>query len=162
MAPDRADDLVVLSLHEAGVVLVVVGGTAAVLQGAPIITEDLDIVHHQTPENVDRLLAWLLAHGAYHRFDLANRRLPPTREQLAGTGQLNFQTDIGNLDVLCELGPGEGYEQLLDDTFVLASGVRVLDLARLIVVKARAGRPKDRAVLPVLIATLDEKRRAKS
>ena len=37
--------------------------------------------------------------------------------------------------------------------------VRVLGLARLIAVKARAGRPKDRAVLPVLIATLDEQRK---
>jgi hypothetical protein len=35
--------------------------------------------------------------------------------------------------------------------------VRVLDLPRLIAVKARANRPKDRAVLPLLLATLDER-----
>ena len=39
--------------------------------------------------------------------------------------------------------------------------IRVLGLSRLIAVKAKAGRPKDRAVLPVLVATLDEQRRSK-
>ncbi|MBI4952799.1 MAG: hypothetical protein HY908_12260 [Myxococcales bacterium] len=84
--------------------------------------------------------------------------LPPTRQQLLGKGQLNFETDLGKVDVLCELGPGEGYEQILEDT-VVVGGIRVLGLARLIAVKARANRPKDRATLPVLIATLDERTR---
>jgi hypothetical protein len=39
--------------------------------------------------------------------------------------------------------------------------IRGLHEARLIAVKARAGRPKDRAVLPVLVATLDEQIRSK-
>ncbi|XXX72392.1 hypothetical protein WMF30_32570 [Sorangium sp. So ce134] len=38
--------------------------------------------------------------------------------------------------------------------------VRVLSLERLIEVKAKLTRPKDRAMLLVLQATLDEKRRA--
>ena len=125
------------------------------------MTFDLDIVHRRTPDNVDRLLAWLLAHDAVHRFDLSNRRLPPTRELLLGRGHLNFRTSLGDLDVLCELGPGEGYDELLPDSISIALGsvtVQVLGLARLIEVKARAGRPKDRAVLPVLIATLDEQK----
>jgi hypothetical protein len=62
-------------LHEAQVELVIVGGLAAVLHAVPILTEDLDIVHRRTPENVARRLAWLLAHDAYNRFDLANRRV---------------------------------------------------------------------------------------
>lgn len=157
-------DAIFRGLHEAGVEHIVVGGMAAVLQQAPIFTEDLDIVHRRTPENVARLLRWLLAHGAYHRLDLANRRLPPQEDGLLGHGHLNLQTDLGKLDVLCEIGENEGYEELLPDTTVLHDGpfpLRVLGLARLISVKARAGRPKDRAVLPVLMATLDEKRRAK-
>lgn len=106
-------------LVEAGVEFIVVGGAAGVILGAPIVTLDLDIVHRRTPENVDLLLAWLLAHGAYHHFDLANRRLPPTRDLLLGQGHLNLQADLGKLDVLCELGPGEDYEQLLGDTVVV-------------------------------------------
>ena len=35
---------------------VVVGGVSAVLNGAPISTFDLDIVHSRAPENIDRLL----------------------------------------------------------------------------------------------------------
>jgi hypothetical protein len=151
-------------LVEARVEFIVVGGVAAVMLGAPVVTLDLDIVHRRTPDNVERLLAWLLAHHAYHRFDLADRRLPPARELLLGNGHINLQTDLGKLDVLCELGLGEGYDEVLVDTVVLDNdsfSLRVLGLARLIAVKARAGRPKDRAVLPVLMATLDEWKRQK-
>jgi hypothetical protein len=149
-------------LTAAGVELIVVGGSAAILGGAFIVTEDLDIVHRRTPENVARLLAWLLAHGAYHRFDLANRRLPPREDALLGHGHLNLQIDLGKLDVLCELAEGEGYDEILADTILVENGeltVRVLGLSRLIAVKARANRPKDRAVLPILVAALDEQRR---
>jgi hypothetical protein len=149
-------------LMEAGIELIVVGGTAAILNGAFVVTEDLDIVHRRTPENVARLLAWLLAHGAYHRFDLANRKLPPKADALLGHGHLNLETDLGKLDVLCELGEGEGYDEVLADTVLVNSGaltLRVLALPRLIAVKSRAGRAKDRAVLPILVAALDEQRR---
>ena len=150
-------------LTEARIEFFVVGGAAALMLGAPIVTFDLDIVHRRTPENVERLLAWLLSHGAYHRLDLANRKLPPTREPLLGSGHVNLQLDIGKLDVLCELMPGDGYEELLPSTVVLELGelrVRVLRLEKIIEMKSRAGRAKDKAVLPVLLATLDEQRKA--
>lgn len=149
-------------LTETGVEFIVVGGSAAILGGAFVVTEDVDIVHRRTSENVARLLGWLLSHGAYHRFDLANRRLPPKEDALLGHGHLNLQLDLGKLDVLCELSEGEGYEEILADTVLVQSGeltLRVLGLSRLIAVKARAGRPKDRAVLPILVAALDEQRR---
>jgi hypothetical protein len=47
-------------LSAAGVEFIVVGGAAALLHGAPITTQDLDIVHRRTPENVERLLHVLL------------------------------------------------------------------------------------------------------
>ena len=149
-------------LCEAGVEFIVVGGEAAVLQGAMIVTQDLDVVHRRTPENVGRLLPWLLAHDAYNRADLANRRLRPKEDALLGHGHVLLQTDLGKLDVLCELAEGEGYEEILADTVIVEAGgarLRVLGLPRLIAVKGRAGRPKDRAVLPVLIATLDQQRK---
>jgi hypothetical protein len=37
--------------------------------------------------------------------------------------------------------------------------VRVLSLARLVAVKTRVGRAKDRAMLPLLIALLDEEKK---
>jgi predicted nucleotidyltransferase len=151
-------------LHDAGVEFLVVGGAAAVFSGAPIVTFDLDVVHRRTPENVDRLLAWLLEHQAYHRLDLANRRLPPTREPLLGKGHLNLQTNLGKLDVLGELAEGQGYDELLPHAFeheVVGRRVLVLGLEKVIEMKARAGRPKDKAVLPLLLATLDERKKAK-
>jgi hypothetical protein len=50
----RSADLSALlaALYDSKVEFIVVGGVAAVLQGAPITTTDLDIVHSRTPENV--------------------------------------------------------------------------------------------------------------
>jgi hypothetical protein len=149
-------------LVEEGIEFIVVGMTAAVLQGVPATTQDLDIVHRRTPENIARLLALLLRLGAYHRNDLANRRLPPAADALAGTGHLNLQTTHGPLDVLCELAEGEGYDEINPDTVSVSDGeitLRVLGLPRLIEVKTRAGRAKDKFALPLLLATLEERRR---
>ena len=159
MPGDEGAGGVLAGLLASEVDFIVVGATAAVMQGAPVVTFDLDIVHSRSPDNVERLLSWLLENGAHHRFDLANRMLPPTREALLGRGHINLATGVGDIDVLCELEPGQGFDQLLLETIEVASGVnrvRVLSLARLIAAKTHAGRPKDRAMLPLLIATLDE------
>lgn len=164
MEEARETTPILTGLALAGVEFIVVGGTAAIMRGAPITTLDVDILHRRTEQNVTLLLQWLLAHHACHRFDLANRRLPPAREQLMGSGHVNLQTDLGKLDVLCELALGEGYDEVVGDSSWLEHAtcrVRVLNLERLITVKAKAGRPKDRMVLPILIATLDEIRKHK-
>jgi len=44
-----------LALREAGVDFLVLGGLAAVLNGAPVSTFDLDIVHSREPANIARL-----------------------------------------------------------------------------------------------------------
>lgn len=154
--PSQADVAALLRrLAEAGVELIVVGGTAAQLHGSSLSTLDLDIVHRRTPENVDRLLRVLEALDAFHRYDLAKRRLPPTREQLSGSGQLNLSTRLGPLDPLCELEPGQGYDELIEHTVrVDADGwqVRVLDLPTLIAVKAKVGRAKDKLAIAELVA----------
>ena len=149
-------------LVQANVEFIVVGGTAAVLHAAPVTTQDLDIVHRRTPENVARLLGVLAKLDAVMRYDLANRNLRPTAEMLLGRGQINLSTTLGPLDPLCELGEGQGYDELLSHTIVLSDGpltLRVLDLPTLIDVKSRTGRAKDRVVLPILIATLEEQQK---
>jgi hypothetical protein len=55
-----ANKLILLALLDAGVEFIVVGGTAAVIMGAPVVTFDIDIVHRRTPENVDRLYEFLI------------------------------------------------------------------------------------------------------
>ncbi len=162
MVDADATNEILRELAAADVAFIVVGMSAAVLQAVPVVTFDLDIVHRRTDENIARLLGWLRSRGAYHRLDLANRRLPPTPEQLAGTGHVNLATNLGPLDCLCELTPGEGYEELEGDCIevsVKGATVKVLGLERLIAVKTAANRLKDRAMLPVLLATLDERRR---
>src|SRR5262245_17223905 len=157
----KAADLPALlaTLCDAGVEFIIVGGVAAVLQGVPITTTDLDIVHRRTPENVARLLEVLLTLDATMRYDMARRGLRPTAEMLAGRGQVNLSTSLGPIDPLCQLDEGRGYDELLAHCeTVVEEGrtLRVLDLPTLIEVKTKAGRPKDRVVLPILVATLQE------
>ena len=46
-------------LLEAGVDFVLVGGLAAVFQGAPVTTMDVDVVHSRSHENAAKLLRWI-------------------------------------------------------------------------------------------------------
>jgi hypothetical protein len=148
-------------LAESEVEFVVVGMTAGVLQGAPVTTVDLDVVHRRTRENVARLLGVLTQIDALYRHD--PRRLRPQESHLVGPGHQLLTTTLGDLDCLGEIGEGVGYEALVGRSveMKLAGGrtVRVLGLPALIEAKERAGRPKDLAVLPVLRAALDEQTR---
>jgi hypothetical protein len=148
-------------LGRAQVELVVVGMTAAILQGAPMLTNDVDVVHRRTPENVDRLLRALGQLDAVYRTD--RRRLRPKASVLLGPGHNLFETRAGDLDCLGTIDDSLRYEDLLPDSIIvdLGGGVqcRALLLERVIEIKQRAGRPKDLAALPVLRATLDEIRR---
>src|SRR5450432_1436896 len=47
------------ALTQAGVEFIVVGGVSAVLQGVPVVTQDLDLCYRRTPENVRRLASAL-------------------------------------------------------------------------------------------------------
>jgi hypothetical protein len=158
--PRQADlRALVEALVGAGVEFIVVGGGAAVLQGAPTTTLDLDIVHRQTPENISRLLQLLDSLGAYIR-EAGNRRLRPDASLLMGQGQIRLSTDLGPLDPLCRLHDGRGYEELLVHSEVVTDGqiqLRVIDLPTLIEIKSTTGRSKDKLIVPVLLALLAER-----
>jgi len=142
--------------------LIVVGGVCAVLHGAPINTFDLDLVHSRAPDNLERLLGALQALDARYR-DPAGRKLRPQLSHLASTGHQLLTGTAGPFDLLGTIGTGLGYPDLLQHTVELQVGpglhVRVLDLAKLIEIKEQLGRDKDRAVLPILRRTLEEKLR---
>jgi predicted nucleotidyltransferase len=145
-------------LVDAGVEFIVVGGAAAVLHGAPITTEDLDIVHRRTPENVSRLKNVLRDLDAHVR-ELANRRLAPQESALLGEGHVLLSTRLGPLDCLGTLVDGRGFEDLVSHTELIedeGSEFRVLDLSTLIDLKTKTGRAKDRLMLPVLVALSEE------
>jgi predicted nucleotidyltransferase len=155
--PKFREALDVLAHH--GVELIVVGGVAAVLGGAPISTFDLDVVHHRTPANVARLLAALGDLDARYR-DLTGRILRPEAHGLEGPGHHLLLTRAGPLDVLGQIGAGHAYEDLLGDSALQSLGpitIHVLGLEALIRTKAHANRDKDRAVLAILRRTLEER-----
>jgi len=150
-----ADIIQTLVAHE--VEFIVVGGMAAVLQGAQVHTIDLDSVYALPEPNLARLQRALTELGAVFRDD--PRRIAPNRSHLQSRGHKLLQTKAGPLDVLATIETSTTFSDLLPESDWLevdGARFRVLSLARLIVVKERLNRPKDQAMLVLLRATLDE------
>jgi predicted nucleotidyltransferase len=142
-----------------GVDFIVVGGVSAVLHGAPITTFDLDLVHSRAPDNIDRLLSALQDLGAYYRGQ-GERRLKPDRAHLISSGHQLLMTSFGPLDLLGTIGAHRSYDDLLEHTTELQVGglrLRVLNLETLIEIKEEVGHEKDKAAIPILRRTLQEK-----
>jgi predicted nucleotidyltransferase len=160
--PERKLIATLRALHDGGVEFVLVGGLAAVLQGAPIDTFDIDVVHSREAENVARLQPVLEALDAVFRIQPA-RRLKPNASHLASAGHLNLITRYGPLDLLGTIGRDLGYRELLPHSADLDIGedlrIRVLDLETLIALKEELAGEKDRAALPILRRTLEERRK---
>ena len=150
-----------LSAHE--VEFIIVGGVSAVLNGAPISTFDLDIVHSREPDNLSRLTKALTALDAYYRFH-PDQEIRPDKPRLDSPDHQLLMTQHGPLDVLGSIGSDQDYGDLVDHSIRLEIGdgraVRVLDLDMLIAIKEQLNTAKDRAVLPILRRTRDEIRRS--
>ncbi|NCQ62079.1 MAG: hypothetical protein GW913_15585 [Myxococcales bacterium] len=87
------------------------------------------------------------------------RVLSPSRAALLGPEQCLQSTNLGPLDCLGSLHDGRTFDDLAPSAVTLSDGrstSRVVDLPTLIEIKARAGRPKDRLVVPILLALQDE------
>lgn len=148
------------TLATSDVEFIVVGMLAAVAQGAPVTTHDLDIVHRRTPANIAKLVDVLV-----NKLDARYRGRPdvqrPTAEILSGTGHSLLKTSLGPLDVLGAIEGGRDYDALLPASQrIEISGhpVHVLGLATLIELKRESTRLKDQLVLPILEETLRQSR----
>ena len=143
------ETLTLLLRHE--VEFIVVGGVGAVIQGSPLFTFDLDIVHRRTRENIENLKRALAAMHARYRI---KPELSPDNTHLESKGHQLLITDFGPLDVLGMIGHDWDYERLLPFcrfvTVADAGEVRVLELGKLIEVKEETATEKDRATLPIL------------
>lgn len=149
MTPSFREILEVLNRHR--VEYIVVGGVAAVIQGAPITTFDLDALVRVAPDNAGRLLEALSELEARYREH--QTVLKPTEEDILAGGHLLLMTRAGPLDVLGYIGDGRRYEDLITATSevaLTAGTLRVLDLEELIRQKKALDRPKDRAVADLL------------
>ena len=135
---------------------ILVGGLAAVIQGAPITTMDVDIVHDQSAENIDRLFTFLKSIDAFYRRP-DDKVIKPKEDDLSGRGHALFATRLGALDVLAVIEGGRAYGDLLEHTVEIGfrnHTIRVLDLKMLIELKRSSKDPKDMQRLPVLEETL--------
>ncbi len=138
---------------------VVVGGVAAVLQGAPVTTFDLDALIKVDSNNVDKVASALAELDARYR---EHRDLRPSREDLAAGGHLLLMTDSGPFDVLGFIGGGKRYEDIVGSAVSLDVGeltIKVLSLTALVEEKKVLGRDKDLAVVKLLEAVLARKQR---
>ena len=151
------------ALVRARVEFIVVGGVCAVLHGAPVSTFDLDVVHARTPENLDRLANALEQLGAHYR---EKPQIRPDAVRLDTPGHHLLMTDHGPLDILGSLTGGGGYTDLIQHTESVDLGegasVVILDLPTLVHLKKVLDRERDRAVLPILRKTLEERGRKES
>ncbi len=146
-------------LEQHGVEYVVVGGVAAVLQGAPVTTFDLDALIKVDPQNVDRVATVLTALDARYR---EHSNLRPSRDDVAAGGHLLLMTDSGPFDVLGFIGGRRRYEDVASSAITLAVDtltIKVLPLVALIEEKKALGRDKDLAVVKLLEAVLTRQQR---
>ncbi len=145
---------VVAALAEAGLEAVLIGNAAAAIQGAPVTTVDFDFMFRDTPVNVaklkkfaDRLEAVILRPyypaSAHYRVVNDDRGL-----------QADFMPAIHGVRSF------NGLRSRAEKVQFGGRWLWVAHLADIIASKQAAGRPRDKAVLDILEATLREKSRA--
>jgi len=147
---DEAFVLAVLkALKESSLEAIVVGSVAAVLQGSPVTTQDMDLLVRDTPTNRKKIAALGKRLGSRPR---AISDLSPA---------LRIDLPAAAVDVLFDRLPGDlGFEALRARSLSIAVGrqtARVACLEDIIASKAACGRPKDLAQLPLLRETLKVK-----
>jgi predicted nucleotidyltransferase len=143
-------------LLEAGIKFILVGGLAAVVQGAPVTTMDVDIVHYRSSANISKLIAFLKSINAiYRRSD--DKVIGPCERDISQMGHFLFTTRFGPLDVLAFIEQGKVYEDLLEHTIEIelrGHKIRVLNLKTLVELKKTSRDSKDKQRLTVLEETL--------
>ncbi len=138
-----AEQAFLRALQDEGVMFMLVGIAAARLQGAPIVTEDIDL-WIAPGHDADVATAAKKAGIVYVPAGVAMN--PPT------FGGRHVRID----QVLSMSGLSSFEEELVNTTVREVNGIplRVLNLERIVASKRAANRDKDRAVLPALEAAL--------
>lgn len=128
---------------------IVVGATAAVLQGAPVTTQDVDLLVRRVPRNEAKITAFRKALGGFGRVVVTSQV-----ESLVGpTGQVDLIFDALPADLTFEAVRSRALR-----ICVGTSSLLVASLEDIIRSKRAAGRPKDLAALSTLEDTLRVKR----
>lgn len=146
-------------LGEFEVEVVIVGGVAATLHGSDYPTTDLDVCYLRRPDNLKKLANALSSVNATLRNAPKDLPFILDAETLQRGLNFTFATDIGSLDLLGELRGVGYYEDVLPDALLVelfGFEFPVIDIAKLIVAKRTAGRPKDLAVVAELEAIYEQ------
>lgn len=141
-------------MDRCGIDAVLIGNAAAALHGAPVTTVDFDFFFRRTPANVKRLKALAQDLGA-----TILRPYYPVSELF----RLSRDADGLQVDFMGAIEGIRSFEgvRARSRPVTLADGVvvRVAALADIIKSKRAAGRPQDRAILPLLEKTLEQETR---
>jgi hypothetical protein len=158
--PEFAYERILKTLARHEVRFVVVGAVAAIAQGSPLPTEDVDVTPARDPENLERLAAALIELEARLRVpnDPTGIPFPIDARMLPGSNVWTLRTREGDLDLVFTPAGTQGYDDLRRAAFPIDLGgveITIASLADVIRSKEAAGRPKDLAALPALRQTLE-------
>lgn len=147
---------IVEGLVKADVEFILVGGLAAVVQGTPITTMDVDIVHRQVAENISKLYSFLRTINAvYRRPD--DKIIEPKEEDFFSKGHFLLKTRFGPLDVLAFIEEEKSYDDLIAKTIEIDfknCRISVLHLKEIARLKRKSNSPKDQQRLSVIEETI--------
>jgi hypothetical protein len=161
-SPPQSLTTLLARLAASGADFLLVGGLAAVAQGAPLSTIDVDVVHRRDEGNVALLLAFLSSVDARYRGRPPGQVLRPTREALLGDGHQLLITDLGPLDLLGAIEGGRDYPSLLPESVTISvegRPVHVVRLQTLVELKRGAVDAKGRLTFAILEETIRMKGR---
>lgn len=132
---------------------VLIGGFAAILHGASMMTEDLDVCIPFNIENCEKLLEAL---KNIHPMPRPKRfPLNRTAQRLSELKNLYLDTDLGPIDFLgsvANLGSFENLKTHIMEIDLYGHKVKILKIESLIASKKTLGRPKDKQVIFQLMA----------
>jgi hypothetical protein len=146
-----------LTAHE--VRFVVIGGLGARLHGSPVITNDTDICHERSGDNLERLATALRELGARLRGVDEDVPFQLDAETIRTGDHFTFTTSAGSVDCLGTPAGVDGFDELARSAVpfdVDGFSVLVASLEDLIRMKRAAGRPKDLIAAEWLSAVRDE------
>lgn len=147
---------ILLKLAQENIKFILVGGLAAVVQGAPITTMDIDILYDRSPENVSKLISFLKSIDAiYRRPD--DKKIEPKEDDLLKLGHRLFTTRLGPIDVLAFIEKDKNYRDIIEHTVEIefrGHKIYVLELEMMIDLKRDSKHQRDIQRIPILKETL--------
>lgn len=135
------------NLLEHEIDFVLIGGFAAVVHGATLVTQDLDICAAITADQIEKLRLALKALNPIHRMNpQAKLSFLEHPKDITGVSNIYLTTDLGVLDILSETQPAGNFEEIKKRAIEISLygfKCRVISIDDLIRVKEVMKRPKD-------------------